>query len=284
MSNLNKTIKAYKKGPILNPDVTNEDVMTLERIILKLSEMHQKWQKMFEWLDGPLVQAMRSGDLFLVDEISLADDSVLERLNSVLETERTLSLAEKGGPDLEKIVAHEKFFLLATMNPGGDFGKKELSPALRNRFTELWVPPIDDRGELRSIASQRLSPEFSSILDPLLNFWEWFNHLKSGRTLTVRDLLSWVDFVNVTGIKLGHVYAFLHGAFLVLLDGLSLGTETSKGNSNDVREHCWLFLLEELKVCWVSFNLNCCLLGLLALSNFVLLPVHQLASIVKHDS
>ncbi|TQE13576.1 hypothetical protein C1H46_000907 [Malus baccata] len=247
LSNLNKLIKAYKKGPILNPDVTNQDVMTLEGIILKLSEMHQKWQKMFEWLDGPLVQAMRSGDLFLVDEISLADDSVLERLNSVLETERMLSLAEKGGPDLEKIVAHEKFFLLATMNPGGDFGKKELSPALRNRFTEIWVPPIDDRGELRSIASQRLSPEFSSILDPLLNFWEWFNHLKSGRTLTVRDLLSWVDFVNVTGIKLGHVYAFLHGAFLVLLDGLSLGTETLKGNSKDVREHCWLFLLEELK-------------------------------------
>lgn len=25
------------------------------------------------------------------------------------------------------------------MNPGGDFGKKELSPALRNRFTEIWV-------------------------------------------------------------------------------------------------------------------------------------------------
>lgn len=25
------------------------------------------------------------------------------------------------------------------MNPGGDFGKRELSPALRNRFTEIWV-------------------------------------------------------------------------------------------------------------------------------------------------
>ena len=28
------------------------------------------------------------------------------------------------------------------MNPGGDFGKRELSPALRNRFTEIWVEPI----------------------------------------------------------------------------------------------------------------------------------------------
>ncbi|KAL6259527.1 hypothetical protein P5V15_009444 [Pogonomyrmex californicus] len=41
-------------------------------------------QKLFEWLDGPLINAMRNGDLFLADEISLADDSVLERLNSLL--------------------------------------------------------------------------------------------------------------------------------------------------------------------------------------------------------
>lgn len=38
-----------------------------------------------------------------------------------------------------KIVAHEKFNMVATMNPSGDFGKKELSPALRNRMTEIWV-------------------------------------------------------------------------------------------------------------------------------------------------
>lgn len=41
-------------------------------------------QRLFEWMDGPLINAMRNGDLFLVDEISLADDSVLERLNSLL--------------------------------------------------------------------------------------------------------------------------------------------------------------------------------------------------------
>ena len=38
-------------------------------------------QKLFEWKDGPLVLAMREGSMFLIDEISLADDSVLERLN-----------------------------------------------------------------------------------------------------------------------------------------------------------------------------------------------------------
>lgn len=41
--------------------------------------------------------------------------------------------------------------------------------------------------------------------------------------LTVRDLLSWVAFINMTERSLGPEYAFLHGAFLVLLDGISLG-------------------------------------------------------------
>lgn len=53
---------------------------------------------------------------------------------------------------------------------------------------------------------------------------QWFNQLQTGRALTVRDLLSWVAFINVTEKSLQPDYAFLHGAFLVLLDGLSLGT------------------------------------------------------------
>jgi midasin len=32
-------------------------------------------------VDGPLVTAMRRGDMILIDEINLAEDAVLERLN-----------------------------------------------------------------------------------------------------------------------------------------------------------------------------------------------------------
>ena len=70
--------------------------------------------------------------MFLIDEISLADDSVLERLNSVLEPERLLVLAEKGGGDggqneVDIIKAEDSFRVFATMNPGGDYGKKEVN-------------------------------------------------------------------------------------------------------------------------------------------------------------
>uniref|UniRef100_A0ACD5W9Q4 Uncharacterized protein n=1 Tax=Avena sativa TaxID=4498 RepID=A0ACD5W9Q4_AVESA len=152
INHINGILDKYRKGKELFPEVQPQELDDMEQIKLKLTHLHQNWQAIFLWQDGPLVQAMKNGDLFLIDEISLADDSVLERLNSVLEPERKLSLAEKGGSVLEKIVAHPNFFILATMNPGGDYGKKELSPALRNRFTELWVPAVTDVDELKSIA------------------------------------------------------------------------------------------------------------------------------------
>jgi midasin len=60
-------------------------------------------------------------------------------LNSVFEADRTLVISEKSSKEAVRIVGHEKFRMVATMNPSGDFGKKELSPALRNRMTEIWV-------------------------------------------------------------------------------------------------------------------------------------------------
>ena len=65
---------------------------------------------------------------------------MLERLNSVFEFEKTLTIPEKG--DNNFMVANKNFVVVATMNPGGEVGKKELSLALRNRFTEMWVQSV----------------------------------------------------------------------------------------------------------------------------------------------
>ncbi|KAL0877422.1 hypothetical protein Bca101_027127 [Brassica carinata] len=249
IKSIDAILEKLKNDSILGMAVTPLNIDVLQNIRNNMVTLYQKWRAIFVWQDGPLVEAMRAGNILLVDEISLADDSVLERLNSVLEPGRKLSLAEKGGPVLEEVVADEKFFVLATMNPGGDYGKKELSPALRNRFTEIWVPPITETEELRSIASSVLcNSKESNIVYPIINFWEWFNGLQSGRTLTVRDLISWVAFVNVIHESVGPAYAILHGAFLVLLDGLSLGTGLSGRDGKDLREKCFTFLLQQLKV------------------------------------
>ncbi|CAI9114384.1 OLC1v1015101C1 [Oldenlandia corymbosa var. corymbosa] len=233
LEKLSDIIKGGRQGQVFHPDVS------IEEIYKELKKLHNKWQSIFVWQDGPLIEALRKGDFFLVDEISLADDSVLERLNSVLEPERQLSLAEKGGSDLETITADLNFFILATMNPGGDYGKKELSPALRNRFTEIWVPSVSDLNELKCIGLHKTSsakPEL--IVEGMLDFWKGFNRLETGRMLTVRDFLSWISFVNLTEGFLEPEHAFLHGAFLVLLDGLNLGTNLSKVDAAKLRKKC----------------------------------------------
>lgn len=74
------------------------------------------------------MQAMKEGGCLLIDEISLAEDAVLERLNSILEPERKLLVSERSRQEDEvyEITAQEGFVFMATMNPGGDYGKREV--------------------------------------------------------------------------------------------------------------------------------------------------------------
>ncbi|KAM4043140.1 midasin isoform 2-T2 [Anomaloglossus baeobatrachus] len=229
--------------------------------------------KLFEWHDGQLVLAMMEDGFFLLDEISLADDSVLERLNSVLEVEKTLVLAEKGSKqddnEVELLTAGTNFRILATMNPGGDFGKKELSPSLRNRFTEIWCPQSNDRLDLIEIIKHNLNPGIALTLsddngavlaDMIIDFIEWLTNQEFGRRciLSIRDILSWVNFMNVTvkndfletlyeGTNLDTIRALIHAACLVYIDGLGSGTTfSSAASAITARQQCMRFLHEKL--------------------------------------
>ncbi|KAL4676505.1 hypothetical protein H8959_010650 [Pygathrix nigripes] len=227
--------------------------------------------RLFEWHDGPLVQAMKEDGFFLLDEISLADDSVLERLNSVLEVEKSLVLAEKGSPEdkdseVELLTAGKKFRILATMNPGGDFGKKELSPALRNRFTEIWCPQSTSREDLIQIISHnlrpglclgRIDPKGSDIPEVMLDFIDWLTHQEFGRKcmVSIRDILSWVNFMNKMGEEaaskrpetISTVTSFVHAACLVYIDGIGSGvTSSGFGTALLARKECLKFLVKRL--------------------------------------
>ncbi|XP_030875252.1 midasin-like [Leptonychotes weddellii] len=227
--------------------------------------------RLFEWHDGPLVLAMKEDGFFLLDEISLADDSVLERLNSVLEVEKSLVLAEKGSVEdkdneVELLTAGKKFRILATMNPGGDFGKKELSPALRNRFTEIWCPQSTNREDLIQIISHNLRPGLSlgridhkgaDIAEVMLDFIDWLTHQEFGRrcVVSIRDILSWVNFMNTMGEEaalkrpetISTVTSFVHAACLVYIDGIGSGvTSSGFGTALLARKECLKFLIKKL--------------------------------------
>lgn len=105
------------------------------------------------WMDGTILQAGRPGGrkaIYLADELNLASPSVLERLNPVLDDERALVLAEKDG---ERVELDPEFRFIASMNPPRKEygGRKILSPAMRNRFTEIAVPALEDEAEQREI-------------------------------------------------------------------------------------------------------------------------------------
>jgi hypothetical protein len=85
----------------------------------------------------------------------------------VLEPGRSLTLAEKGGAGAELVVGAAGFLVLATMNPGGDFGKKELSPALSNRFTQVRGHNNSNRDSNTKFCSLRcMSLGFTVALTP----------------------------------------------------------------------------------------------------------------------
>ncbi|KAI0199535.1 hypothetical protein F4808DRAFT_461631 [Astrocystis sublimbata] len=187
----------------------------------RISENEVRSKALFEWADGSLVQSMCSGQYFLLDEISLADDSVLERLNSVLEPKRTILLAEKG-IDNSFVEADVGFQFLATMNPGGDFGKKELSPALRNRFTEIWVPPLSGTDDILHIVMSKLKQEYRSFATALVEFANWFGQSfrsTASTAFSIRDILAWVNFVNQSKNRSGP-FAVVQGAATVFIDTL----------------------------------------------------------------
>ena len=190
-------------------------------------EGEQSEDRLFEWADGPLVSAMLRGHVLLIDEISLADDSVIERVNSVLEEGRTLLVPERSGG--AGVAASEGFQFVATMNPGGDYGKKELSPALRNRFLEVWCPAENARDDLRAIVASMM-PEVAAeeVVDAVVDFCLWFPAHK----ISIRDINTWTAFVRAaseanSGLPMED--AVVQGACLVFFDGLKTATGNAIG-------------------------------------------------------
>jgi midasin len=122
------------------------------------------------------------------------------------------------------------------MNPGGDFGKKELSPALMNRFTSFWVPALRDRDELIAILNSRLHETVHDVSETIVDFWSHFESnisVAARQNLSVRDMLCIVDFVNLMfSSGLDKIVSLMHSFEMVVIDGLGLGS----GVDEEVRE------------------------------------------------
>ncbi|KAM3416745.1 Midasin [Cercospora zeina] len=217
-------------------------------IHLEIQLCRTRYNALFEWADGTLVKAMREGQLFLLDEISLADDSVLERINSVLESSRTILLAEKGSLDAS-VTAAPGFQFFATMNPGGDYGKRELSPALRNRFTEIWVPAMSDLDDVLQIVQAKLVAAAQLHARAMIYFASWFKKrfdTSASSAVSIRDTLAWTQFIN-SFEHAGTMPAIVHGAAMVYIDTLG-------ANPAGLMSTTSLSLDEERRACFAELG------------------------------
>lgn len=96
------------------------------------------------WVDGVLTEAMRNGEWIVLDEINAALPEVLFVLQSVLDDDGYLVLAEKD--DKEIVHKHKDFRIFATCNPPDYAGTKEMNRALLSRFAiciNAEFPPED---------------------------------------------------------------------------------------------------------------------------------------------
>lgn len=83
----------------------------------------------------------------------------------------------------------------------------------------------------------------------IMEFWSFFYPLAVSMrmALTVRDLLSWVGFMNALSPLIGPRSAFVHGCFLVLLDGLGLGSGSTQEIVQVLRHRCCEFLTNQFR-------------------------------------
>lgn len=113
-----------------------------------------------EWVDGPLVQALKKGHWLLLDGANLCNPSVLDRLNSLCEIGGSLALNERGAVngEVQVLRPHSDFRLF--MCADSQYG--ELSRAMRNRGIEIAIlPSLTDEDWRRVIDHIRCSPRFA---------------------------------------------------------------------------------------------------------------------------
>jgi midasin len=101
----------------------------------------------FHWCDGVLLQAIKEGHWFLIDEMNLAQQSVLEGLNAILDHRRTVYIPELN----QEFKCHADFFVFACQNPsqqqsqtGGASvsGRKTLPKSFLNRFNKIYLEEL----------------------------------------------------------------------------------------------------------------------------------------------
>lgn len=144
-----------------------------------------------------LVEALECGGFFNLDEINAADESVLFCLQAILDDRRRVQV-----PGYGLVHVHPKFRMIATMNPLGYVGTRELPDAVNDRF----VPIIfSEQSSISKLLTERVPdaiPEHVDICDrvfsSLMTLYQ--NNEISERCITIRGFIDALDISPILGI------------------------------------------------------------------------------------
>jgi magnesium chelatase subunit D len=100
------------------------------------------------WTDGPLVMAMRAGELLYLEELNRIPEETLNVLITAM-AEREVVV-----PRLGRIAAADGFVLVAAMNPFDAIGTARVSQSIADRMCRIAIGYLDDRQEREVVGRQ----------------------------------------------------------------------------------------------------------------------------------
>ncbi len=201
---LAQTISNYFHQPMhsvnCSVDLDAESLLGFKTIISKDGET------VIEFVEGPVVQAMKKGHILYIDEINMARPETLPILHSVLDHRRMLTNPFTG----EVIYAHKNFTVISAINEGY-VGTSPMNEALKNRFVSFSIPYLTGE-QLKTVmintyphASQHLVETFLQIGDDLKK--QVMNGLLSDEAASVRSLLDAMGLAEHIPVKRAVQYA-----------------------------------------------------------------------------
>jgi midasin len=168
----------------------------------------------FNWVDGPLVSAMKTGHWMLLDNANLCNPAVLDRLNSLCEPNGSLTLSERGlvEGEVQILRPHPNFRLLMTVDPR--YG--ELSRAMRNRGLEIALYPPSGSEDLWRLSVALRSAAAISTTTPRHKY----------------VLLSQLSRRGLTRDPSPHPTSLIGRSFSGALDGIDITTRIATLNAD----------------------------------------------------
>jgi nitric oxide reductase NorQ protein len=132
---LSESLAAYFGQPVhsinCSVDLDAEAMLGFKTIVETDGKTH------IDFVEGPVIQAMKNGHLLYIDEINMAKPETLPILNGVLDYRRQITNPFTG----EVVQAQPTFSVIAAVNEGYA-GTAPMNEALKNRFIIFDIPYI----------------------------------------------------------------------------------------------------------------------------------------------